>query len=36
MLDFLNAEEQKAAAEDEPQDDGADANVISARENVEK
>lgn len=29
MLDFLNAEEQKAAAEDEPQDDGADANVIS-------
>ena len=36
MLDFLNAEEQKAATEDEPQDDGADANVISARENVKK
>jgi hypothetical protein len=23
MLDFLNAEEQNAAAEDEPQDDGS-------------
>ena len=30
MLDFLNTEEQKAAAEAEPQDEGADANVISA------
>ena len=29
MLDFLNTEEQKAAAETEPQDEGADANVIS-------
>lgn len=30
MLDFLNTEEQKAAVEDELQDEGADANVISA------
>ena len=30
MLDFLNTEEQKAAAEAEPQDEGADANIISA------
>jgi len=28
MLDFLNAEEQKAAAENEPQDEGDDTTGI--------